>query len=164
MRYLIALLALAGLIDSALALRIHLQDPNAAPPCAVSEVWDCGAVNHSRFAVFPPTSFDEAPGSRKVHLPVAVLGIAGYGLIGVLALTGHLWATLQAAEIGFAFAAFLSFMEAYVLQKWCIYCLWSQAIITAILLATIAALLSRHRAQRRSVADTRVRANDVLRV
>ena len=164
MRYLIALLALAGLIDSALALRIHLQDPNAAPPCAVSEVWDCGAVNHSRFAVFPPTSFDEAPGSRKVHLPVAVLGIAGYGLIGVLALTGHLWATLQAAEIGFAFAAFLSFMEAYVLQKWCIYCLWSQAIITAILLATIAALLSRHRSQRRSVPDASVRANDVLRV
>ena len=145
MRFLIALLALAGLIDSALALRIHLQDPAAAPPCAVSETWDCGAVNHSRFAVFPPTNFEEAPGSKKVHIPVAILGLIGYGLIGVLALTGHLWATLQAAEIGFAFAAFLSFMEAYVLQKWCIYCLWSQGIVTAILLATIVALYLRHR-------------------
>ena len=154
MRFLIALLALAGLIDSVLALRIHLQDPSAAPPCAVTEVWDCGAVNHSRFAEFPPRMFDEAPNSKKVHVPVAILGIAGYGLIGVLALTGHLWATLQAAEIGFAFAAFLSFMEAYVLQKWCIYCVYSQAIVTAILICTIAALVMRHRSGRRTATPT----------
>ncbi len=145
LRYLIALLALAGVIDSVLALRIHMQDPNAAPPCAVTEKWDCGAVNHSRFAEFPPRSFDEAPGATGLHIPVAILGIAGYGLIGVLALTGHLWAVLQAAEIGFAFAAFLSFMEAYVLQKWCIYCVWSQIIVAAILVCTIAALVIRHR-------------------
>lgn len=152
MRFLILLLALAGLIDSALALRIHMQDPNAAPPCAVTATWDCGTVNHSRFSVFPPTSFDEAPESRKVHVPVAILGIVGYGLIGVLALTGHLWATLQAAEIGFAFAAFLTYMEDYVLQKWCIYCVWSQVLITAILICTIVALYLRHRATGRSVA------------
>ncbi len=149
MRFLIALLALAGLIDSALALRIHLQDPSAAPPCAVTEMWDCGAVNHSRFAVFPPNSFDEPPNSKKLHVPVAILGLLGYALIGVLALTDHLWATLQAAEIGFAFAAFLSFLEAYVMQKWCIYCVYSQAIISAILLCTIAALFTRHRKGRR---------------
>ena len=154
MRYLIALLALAGLLDSVLALRVHLQDPNAAPPCAVTEVWDCGAVNHSRFAEFPPRSFDDPAGAKGVHIPVAILGIAGYGLIGVLALTGHLWATLQAAEIGFAFAAFLTFMEAYVLQKWCIYCVWSQAIISAILLATITALVLRHRRSRHAVRET----------
>lgn len=145
MRYLIVILALAGLIDSALALRIHLQDPSAAPPCAVTEVWDCGAVNHSRFAVFPPNTFDEPANSTKVHIPVALFGIIGYALIGILALTDHLWATLQAAEIGFAFAAFLSFMEAYVLQKWCIYCVWSQAIISAILALTVVALVVRHR-------------------
>ena len=149
MRFLIALLALAGLIDSALALRIHLQDPSVAPPCAVTERWDCGTVNHSRFSVFPPTTFDEAPGSKKVHIPVAILGIAGYALIAGLALADHLWATLQAAEIGFAFAAFLSFMEAYVIEKWCIYCLYSQAIITAILACTIIALLMRRGRRRR---------------
>jgi vitamin-K-epoxide reductase (warfarin-sensitive) len=153
MRYLIALLALAGLIDSALALRIHLQDPSQAPPCAVTETWDCGAVNHSRFAEFPPRMFDEADNSKKVHIPVAALGIVGYALIAVLALTNHLWATLQAAEIGFAFAAFLSFMEAYVLQKWCIYCVWSQAIVTAILVATIGTLVVQHRRAKRRVTQ-----------
>ena len=145
MRFLIVLLALAGLIDSALALRIHLQDPAAAPPCAVSEHWDCGAVNHSRFSVFPPTSFDEAPGSKKVHVPVAIFGIIGYGLIGMLALANRLWATLQIAEIGFAFAAFLTYMEDYIIEKWCIYCVYSQAIIAAIVLCTVVALVLDHR-------------------
>src|SRR5271156_4055350 len=98
MRFLIVLLALAGIIDSALALRIHYQDPSAAPPCAITEKFDCGAVNHSRFAVFPPTSFDEAPDSKKVHIPVAIFGIFGYAVIAGLALANRPWLTLQAAE------------------------------------------------------------------
>jgi len=145
MRYLIALLAIAGIVDSALALRIHYQDPTAAPPCAVTEKFDCGAVNHSRFAVFPPTSSHKAPDSKKIHIPVASCGILGYALITVLALANRLWITLQLAEIGFAFAAFLTYMEDYILQKWCIYCIWSQGLITAILLCTVAALWLRHR-------------------
>ena len=153
MRFLIVLLAIAGIVDSALALRIHNQDPSAAPPCAVTERFDCGAVNHSRFAVFPPSSYDEAPGSKKVHIPVALFGIIGYALIAVLALVNRLWLTLQAAEIGFAFASFLSYMEAFVIEKWCIYCLWSQAIITAILLCTIVALLLQSRKKRQLAAQ-----------
>jgi vitamin-K-epoxide reductase (warfarin-sensitive) len=146
MRFLIALLAIAGLIDSVLALRIHYQDPTAAPPCAVTEKFDCGAVNHSRFAVFPPFAFDEDPTtSKKTHIPVATFGIIGYALIAGLALANQLWLTLQFAEAGFAFAAFLSYMEAYVLRKWCIYCLWSQIFIAAILLCTIAALILERR-------------------
>ncbi len=152
MRFLIALLAIAGIVDSSLALRIHYQDPSQAPPCAVTEQWDCGAVNHSRFATFPPSSFDEAPGSKKTHIPVALFGIVGYALIGGLALANRLWLTLQAAEIGFAFAAFLSYMEAYVIEKWCIYCVWSQGIIAAILLCTIVALVLQHRSKRLQAA------------
>ncbi len=148
MRYLIVLLALAGLVDSVLALRIHMQDPNAAPPCAVTEKWDCGTVNHSRFAVFPAASFDEQPGSKKVHIPVATLGIIGYGLIALTALAGWTWVTLQLAEIGFFCAAMLSYLEAFVIQKWCIYCVWSQVFITAILLCSIVAAILKHRSRR----------------
>ena len=149
MRVLISALALAGLVVSILALRVHLADPGAAPACAVSEHWDCGIVNHSRFSVFPPTSFDEAPGSRIPHVPVAALGIAAYGIMFVLAAMGRWWAVLQLAEVVFAGACFLTYLEDFVIHKWCIYCVWSQGIITVILVTTIIALILRKRAGHR---------------
>ena len=150
MKYLIALLAIAGIVVSVLALRVHNQDPTAAPPCAVTEKFDCGAVNHSRYAVFPPRTFDEDPASRNLHLPIATLGIVGYALIAAVALSGRLWLAFELAQIGFFFAAMLTFLEAYVIQKWCIYCLWSQAIIASILLLTAGTLASRWFARRRT--------------
>src|SRR5216684_3620884 len=85
MKYLIALLAVMGIVVSTMALRVHYMDPAQAPPCAVTEKFDCGAVNQSRFAVFPPRTFDEDPKGGH-HIPVAALGIVGYALIAVLAL------------------------------------------------------------------------------
>ena len=151
MKYLIALLAVAGIIISTMALRVHYMDPTQAPPCAVTEKFDCGAVNHSRFAVFPPRSFDEDPASPKRHIPVAVFGIAGYTLIATFALLGRLWIVLHLAEIGFLFACFLSYLEAFVMEKWCIYCVWSQGLITSILLVTIVAVVLSLRRPRSSM-------------
>ncbi len=145
MRWLLAAIALAGLVVSVLALRVHNMDPGAAPPCAVTEQWDCGAVNHSKYAVFPPKLFDEAPG--KIHVPVAVFGIVGYTLMFAAAALGRWWMLLQLVEIGFAAACFLTYLEAYVIQKWCIYCVWSQAIVTLLLLSTAVALAMRRRAR-----------------
>jgi vitamin-K-epoxide reductase (warfarin-sensitive) len=139
MRYLIALLAFAGMIVSGLALRVHYQDPSEAPPCAVTERFDCGTVNHSRWAVFPPRKFDEDPNS-KGHIPVATLGLIGYGLMAAFALWGRMWVVLELAHIGFFFAAMLSYLEAFEIEKWCIYCLWSQGIVTVILIVTTGTL------------------------
>lgn len=144
MKYLIALLAIAGAAVSTMALRVHYMDPGLAPPCAITEKFDCGAVNHSRFAVFPPRTFDEDSKAGR-HIPVAMFGILGYALIGVFALMGRWWLVFELAQVGFLFAAFLSYLEAYVLQKWCIYCVWSQGIIAAILLLTIIMLAMRWR-------------------
>lgn len=143
MKYLVALLAVAGIVVSAMALHVHYMDPGLAPPCAVTERFDCGAVNHSRFAVFPAKTFDEKPG--MVHVPVATVGIVGYALIAVFALMGWWWVVFEFAQVGFLCAAFLSYLEAFVLQKWCIYCLWSQVLISAILLLSIGVLVVRWR-------------------
>ena len=148
MRYLLSLLACAGIFVSVLALRVHNQDPSQAPPCAVTERFDCGAVNHSRFAVFPPRTFDEDPASHKLHLPIATMGIVAYSLMAIVALTGRLWILFELAQIGFFFAAFLTYLEAYVIEKWCIYCLWSQAIVASILLLTTLTLAVRWWQQR----------------
>jgi vitamin-K-epoxide reductase (warfarin-sensitive) len=151
LRLLIVVLAIAGVVDSALALRIHYQDPSAAPPCAVTEKFDCGAVNHSRYSTFlpGPSALDDNPKPGGIHIPVAAIGIVGYLVIAGLALANRLWLLLQATEIGFFFACFLSYMEAFVMEKWCIYCLWSQGLITAILAVTIVALVLQYRARKR---------------
>jgi uncharacterized membrane protein len=140
MRGLLAVLSIIGVTVSVLALRVHYMDPGAEPPCAVTEKFDCGIVNHSRFAVFPARMVGEDQASGKVHIPVAIFGIVGYSLMFFAALFGRWWVLLQLAEIGFAAACFLSYLEAFVLEKWCIYCLYSQATVTAILLGTIVAL------------------------
>jgi uncharacterized membrane protein len=63
MRYLIAILALAGVVVSSLALKVHYD--TGTEPCSINERWDCGIVNHSSYAVIG-------------HIPVAAIGIVGY--------------------------------------------------------------------------------------
>ena len=150
MKYIIALLAVAGIVVSSMALHVHLMDPNAAPPCAVSEHWDCGVVGHSRFSWFPPKTSDEMNGAQTggVHVPVAAIGIVAYSAIAILALMGRMWLVFELAQVGFFFAAFLSGIEAYILEMWCIYCVWSQGIIAAIFLLSAVALLLEWRKRR----------------
>ena len=109
---------MAGIVVSSIALHVHLMDPNASPPCAVSEHWDCGAVGHSRFpgsrprrptrstAMCRPASCTfrwRRSASRPTRRPV-------------LALMGRTWLVFELAQAGFFFAAFLSYIEAYILE------------------------------------------------
>ena len=119
MRYLVALLAIAGIIVSSLALHVHYS--TETQPCSINEKWDCGIVNHSPYA--------EIRG-----VPVATIGIAGYLLIGVLALMRRRAFLLLASLAGMAFALYLTNIEAKVLGVWCLYCVISQAVIAAITL------------------------------
>lgn len=126
MRILLALLAALGVIVSSLALRVHYS--HDVEPCDINAVWDCGVVNHSRFAVL---------NVGPVHnLPVAVLGIAGYTLLFALALLGLRRLLLAAAVAGFCYAAYLTHIERDLLKVWCLYCVCSQGIIALITLAS----------------------------
>ncbi len=122
MRYILMLLALAGIVTSTLALRIHYSTD--APPCSINEHWDCGVVNHSRFA--------ELGG-----FPVAGIGVIGYtGLLLLLVFDGRgsRRLVLLAAMVGLAFALYLTSIEANVLHTWCLYCVTSQTVIALITL------------------------------
>jgi len=114
MRPILILLALAGLCVSSLALRVHYD--TGTEPCSINDHWDCGIVNHSSYALF-------------LHVPVAAIGIAGYLLLGVLALARRRILLVGAALIGLGFALHLSEIEHNVLQVWCLYCVISQGII-----------------------------------
>lgn len=114
LRYLIALLALAGVVVSVLALRVHYS--TETQPCSINDKWDCGVVNHSPFA-------------EIAHVPVAAIGIAGYVILFGLALAKRHTLTAMATVAGFGFALYLTHIEKDVLMVWCVYCVISQGTI-----------------------------------
>lgn len=137
MRYLLLVLALAGAVVSTLALQVHYS--HGTEPCSINERWDCGIVNHSSYAVIE-------------GVPVAAIGIAGYLLLGVLALARRRAWFLIFSVIGLGFALHLSSIEKNILQVWCLYCVISQGIIALMTLLgivwVIAGILARRAAQR----------------
>ena len=127
MKYLLAILATIGIVVSALALREHYRESGDSP-CSINERWDCGIVNHSPYAMVGP-------------IPVADIGIAGYFLLGVLALRRAYRWLLAAALPGLAFALYLAHIEAHVLGVWCVYCVASLGVISAISLLGLGATI-----------------------
>jgi len=134
MRYLLIFLALAGIVISAMALRIHYS--TATEPCSINEHWDCGIVNHSSY-------------SEVAHIPVAAVGIAGYLLLAILAFLRRRILFSSAAIVGLAFALHLSSVERYVLQVWCLYCVISQGVIGLITLLGVAWVVAHEMSKRR---------------
>lgn len=114
MRYLLLVLALAGVVVSALALQVHYS--HGTEPCSINARWDCGIVNHSSYSMIGP-------------VPVAAVGIAGYLLLGILALARRRALLLLFALVALGFALHLTSIEKNVLQVWCLYCVISQCII-----------------------------------
>lgn len=122
MQYVLAALALAGVVVSVQALRVHYSTDTQ--PCSINEKWDCGVVNHSRFAEIE-------------HVPVAAIGIAGYLVLAGLALARQRFLLFLSALVGLGFALRLTFIEEYALEVWCLYCVSSQVIISVITLLSL---------------------------
>jgi vitamin-K-epoxide reductase (warfarin-sensitive) len=137
MRYVLIALALAGIVVSSLALKIHYD--TGTEPCSINEHWDCGIVNHSRFSLVD-------------YVPVAAVGIAGYLVLAGLAFARWRFVNLLATLAGFLFAFRLSMIEQYALEVWCLYCAISQAIIAVMLLLSLAWVAADYSALKRAAA------------
>lgn len=126
MRYVLIILALLGIAASSLALREHYRAYGDAP-CDINDRWDCGIVNHSPYALFH-------------GIPVADIGIAGYFLLGILALKKMYKIMLVFAVPALAFSLYLAHIEKDVLGVWCLYCaisLGTILLITLLLVVTV---------------------------
>jgi len=135
LRFVIFFLAACGVAVSALALHVHYSTD--IQPCSINEKWDCGIVNHSRFA-------------EIAHVPVAAIGIAGYTLLGILALFRRRRSLIVASVAALAFSLYLTNIEAHKLQVWCLYCVISQGIIAIVsLLALVGFFLPSQAAESR---------------
>ena len=123
MRYTFIILALLGIAASSLALREHYRTYGDAP-CDINDRWDCGIVNHSPYAMLK-------------GIPVADIGIAGYLLLGILALKKMYKTMLVLAVPALAFSLYLAHIEKDVLGVWCLYCAISLGVISLITLLLV---------------------------
>jgi uncharacterized membrane protein len=117
---LIAALSLAGAALSTVSLQRHYAKSDTTF-CDFSQKFSCDIVNRSEY-------------STLGGIPVAAIGIAGYGALFILS---TFWRSrsetptrlLLAALAGLAFALYLTYIEAYELMTWCILCVGSLILI-----------------------------------
>jgi uncharacterized membrane protein len=128
MKYLLLVLAVLGVIVSSLALREHYRTYGDSP-CSINERWDCGVVNHSKYAMF-------------AGIPVATIGIAGYILMAALAFLRSYRLLLVSTLVGLAFSLYLANIEKNVLGVWCVYCVISLGIISLMSLLTLGTVVA----------------------
>jgi vitamin-K-epoxide reductase (warfarin-sensitive) len=119
----IAVLATAGVAVSAISLERHYAT-SASAFCDLGERFNCDIVNRSEY-------------SNVMGIPVAGVGIVGYGVLLTLATVYRSQAEtplrlLVAALAGLGFALYLTYVEGYVLETWCVLCLSSLGLIAGI--------------------------------
>ena len=129
-RMVVAVLALGGFFV-ALYLFGHNLGLGGAIVCGVG---DCATVQSSQYAMLGP-------------VPVSFIGVLGYVVLLALAFVGlrpshresrAIGGLLLAGSLGGSlFSAYLTYLEAFVIEAWCQYCVISAIIITLIFFASI---------------------------
>lgn len=129
-RMVVAVLSLIGVF---LAFYLVANNLGWIPPvpCGTGA---CGLVQSSKYAWVGP-------------VPVSAIGLAGYLALFALSIAGlqgslarsraTAFLLFAGALLGVLFSAYLTYLEAMVIQAWCRYCVASAILITLILLATL---------------------------
>jgi len=116
----VAVVAVAGVAVSSVSLYHHFGASKTSF-CTFGQSFNCDIVNRSSY-------------STVFGVPVALIGIVGYLLILALATVYREKAEtpvmlLIASTAGLGFALYLTYIEKFVLQAWCILCLGSLLLI-----------------------------------
>jgi vitamin-K-epoxide reductase (warfarin-sensitive) len=130
----IAVLACAGIAVSGVSL-VHHYSRSKTEFCDFSQSFNCDVVNRSEY-------------STVQGIPVALIGILGYGALLTLSTVYRAKQEtpamlLGAAVAGLGFALYLTYIEAFVLDAWCILCLSSLTLIFAITVLSLIVFLRR---------------------
>ena len=111
---------------------LHNQGFASGEFCTIGETLDCDVVNKGPYSVI-------------MGIPVSLIGVIGYLFLAVAAgmklknpTDKSLTAFLTLASIGgFLFALYLSGIEAFILETWCLLCLTSQATISVMTILSL---------------------------
>jgi uncharacterized membrane protein len=119
----IVLLSVAGIGVSSVSL-YHHYGTSKSSYCDFGANFNCDMVNRSIY-------------SELVGVPVALIGVLGYcGLLGLAIIYLRKEESpvflLMGSLAGLAFALYLTYIEGFVLAVWCVLCLSSLGLISAI--------------------------------
>jgi uncharacterized membrane protein len=125
----VAILAVLGIVVSSVSLQHH-YGTSKTQYCEFGQAFNCDIVNRSEY-------------SSIFGIPVALIGMLGYGALAGLATVYRErretpLLLFLGAVAGLGFALYLTYIEARVLGVWCIMCLSSLALITCITGVSIA--------------------------
>jgi len=143
-------LSLIALPVTAYLIYLHYV-PESATFCDFNDTFNCDVVNKSEWS-YVDLGF--------MQLPVSVMGFFTYLLFAIASMLlakGYefkkiwhkldskyvLWFMAAVSVIGFSFQLHLTYIEAYVLFTYCVFCLASQVLIAFIMLLFIAALFKK---------------------
>lgn len=121
-----ALICLAGIAVAGYLTYVHYED--ISPVCTTG---GCEKVQASEY-------------SELAGIPVALLGLIGYvGIALSLLLRGDLGhaATAALAFVGFGFSVYLTYLELFVIDAICQWCVVSAVLMSALLVVTVLRLL-----------------------
>jgi len=128
-RLAIVFLCIVGALLSAVSLKNHYST-TLTGYCDLDEIFNCDLVNRSIY-------------SRVLGVPVALIGLVGYVLLGVSSFVRKTWLAklrLIGACFGLAFALYLAYIEARILAVWCLLCIGSLLCIATIAVLAVKAL------------------------
>lgn len=118
----VALLALVGLVDAGYLTTEHLAGRIGNVPCMVTT--DCGGVLTSSYATLPGDIPLAALGALAYFAAFSLATLAAFGYDSARKLLLPLVLTMFAASL------WLLYVQAFVLEAFCSYCLLSAAIST----------------------------------
>jgi uncharacterized membrane protein len=127
-RAVVAALALAGVGVAGYLTWVHYQPAHLV--CYISS--GCETVQHSTYA-------------ELVGIPVALLGVVAYVVLLASAFVRGFLAAAAAVTValgGLAFAAWLVYVQGWILDAWCIWCVTSDVILTLLTAACAWRLLT----------------------
>lgn len=134
LRRLGVLFALIGVGISLYLSYVKITDTEAI--CAETGVIDCSGVQNSAYAAI-------------AGVPIAYLGLLGYGAIAlglafqnripVLRNYGHAM-IFSVTLFGFIYSLFLTYVEGFILEKWCMWCVASALAMTSLFILSLTRL------------------------
>lgn len=126
LRSLAIIFSTLGILISGYAYYQHLS-PVESSFCNISDTFSCDIVN-------------KGPWSEIQNIPVSLIGIIGYAfLLSLAVFKPAAWKRwfLFGSLFGFSFSLYLTYLEWRVIFAWCIICISSLFIITALLLMSL---------------------------